>query len=97
MPAKKAKTTATPELTENVPANSPDNLPANWNYESTMAHIELITQQLETGELPLAEVFEQFSEAVSALQQCDRFLQDKQEQASLLIETLVGDESETGA
>jgi len=82
MPTKKAKTTTTPDL------------PENWNYESTMAQIEAITQQLETGELPLAEVFEQFSEAVSSLQQCDRFLQDKQKQASLLIETLVGDDEE---
>jgi len=63
--------------------------PDGWNYEQTLSQIEAITHQLETGELPLAEVFEQFSEAVSALQQCDRFLQEKQAQASLLIETLV--------
>ncbi len=70
-------------------------LPENWSYEQTLSQIETITHQLETGELPLAEVFEQFSEAVTALQQCDRFLQDKQKQASLLIETLVGDESDS--
>ena len=69
-------------------------LPKDWQYESTLARIESITQQLETGELPLADVFEQFSEAVTALQQCDRFLQDKQTQAALLIETLVGDDDE---
>ena len=70
----------------------PPSLPDDWNYEDTMTHIESITQQLESGDLPLAEVFDQFAEAVSALQQCDRFLQDKQKQASLLIETLVGEE-----
>ena len=68
-----------------------DQIPEDWNYEQTLSEIEIITQQLETGELPLAEVFEQFASAVSALQQCDRFLQEKQTQASLLIETLVGD------
>lgn len=67
-------------------------LPKNWNYEETLIRIEAITQQLETGELPLADVFEQFEEAVGALQQCDQFLQAKQSQASLLIETLVGKE-----
>ncbi|MEM9151771.1 MAG: exodeoxyribonuclease VII small subunit [Cyanobacteria bacterium P01_F01_bin.3] len=67
-------------------------LPKDWSYEATLEQIETITQQLETGELPLADVFEQFSEAVTALQQCDRFLQEKQKQASLLIETLVGDD-----
>ena len=48
-------------------------LPKDWSYEQTLSQIESITQQLETGELPLADVFEQFSEAVGALQQCDRF------------------------
>lgn len=64
----------------------------SWNYEEALIRIEAITEQLETGEMPLAEVFEQFEEAVSALQQCDQFLQAKQKQASLLIETLVGDD-----
>ncbi len=67
-------------------------LPEDWNYEATLRRIEVITTQLETGELPLAEVFDQFSEAVGALQQCDQFLQQKQQQASLLIEILVDDE-----
>jgi len=67
-------------------------LPEDWSYEDTLTRIEAITRQLETGELPLAEVFDQFSEAVSALQQCDTFLQEKQKQAALLIETLVGDD-----
>ncbi|MEL6939657.1 MAG: exodeoxyribonuclease VII small subunit [Cyanobacteria bacterium J06598_1] len=70
----------------------PESQPEDWSYEQTLSQIESITHQLETGDLPLAEVFEQFSEAVNALQQCDRFLQAKQAQASLLIETLVDSE-----
>lgn len=67
-------------------------LPDDWSYEDTLSQIESITTQLETGELPLADVFEQFAEAVGSLQQCDQFLQSKQKQASLLIETLVGED-----
>lgn len=70
----------------------PPSLPDDWNYETALVRIEAITQQLESGDLPLAEVFDQFAEAVSALQQCDCFLQEKQTQAALLIETLVGDD-----
>ena len=70
----------------------PSALPDDWSYEDTLSRIEDITAQLETGELPLADVFEQFSEAVGSLQQCDQFLQAKQTQASLLIETLVGED-----
>lgn len=67
-------------------------LPNDWSYEDTLARIEDITGQLESGDLPLAEVFEQFSDAVIALQQCDQFLQSKQTEATLLIETLVGED-----
>lgn len=67
-------------------------LPDDWSYEDTLSQIEGITHQLETGELPLADVFEQFSQAVTALQQCDTFLREKQKEASLLIETLVGED-----
>ncbi len=67
-------------------------LPANWNYEATLNRIEAITAQLETGELPLETVFEQFSEAIMALQQCDQFLQSKQQNAEMLIELLAGEE-----
>lgn len=66
-------------------------VPQEWSYEETIHQIETLTTQLETGELPLAEVFEKFSEAVTALQQCDQFLQEKQTQATLLVETLVGE------
>ena len=72
---------------KNAPA-----LPEDWSYEETLARIEAITAQLETGEMPLAEVFDQFSEAVSSLNQCDQFLQAKQKAAALLIETLVDGE-----
>lgn len=69
-------------------------LPDDWCYEDTLARVEDITGQLEAGDLSLADVFEQFSEAVIALQQCDQFLQSKQAEATLLIETLVdGEES----
>ncbi len=68
-------------------------LPDDWCYEDTLGRIEAITHQLETGELSLADIFDQFAEAVGALQQCDQFLKDKQAQAQLLIETLVKDEN----
>lgn len=71
-------------------SKSSPSLPKDWSYEETLIRIEAIANQLETGELPLADVFEQFEEAVGALQQCDQFLQSKQKQASLLIEQLVG-------
>jgi exodeoxyribonuclease VII small subunit len=63
-------------------------LPETWNYEATVAQVETIIEQIEAGELSLAEVFEQFAAAVKSLRQCEAFLTKRQQQMDLLIETL---------
>jgi exodeoxyribonuclease VII small subunit len=75
-----------PPKAKTVANETPSEMP--WNYEGTVAQIEAIVTQLERGDLPLAEVFEKFEAAVSQLRQCETFLQAKQKQADLLIETL---------
>ncbi|HAG82265.1 MAG TPA: exodeoxyribonuclease VII small subunit [Cyanobacteria bacterium UBA12227] len=75
-------------------ANQTDiSFPHSWNYEATVAEVERIIKQIESGELELAEVFDQFATAVDYLRQCDKFLSERKQQRDLLIETLV-DESE---
>ena len=64
------------------------NTDPTWSYEATVAKIEATVTRLEQGELPLAAVFEEFEQAVADLQQCESFLQARQEQVDLLIETL---------
>ncbi|PPS40624.1 exodeoxyribonuclease VII small subunit [Chroococcidiopsis sp. TS-821] len=63
-------------------------LQADWNYEAKVAEVERIIAQIEAGELELEEVFEQFTAAVEYLRQCETFLQQRQQQVDLLIETL---------
>ncbi|AFZ22926.1 exonuclease VII small subunit [Cylindrospermum stagnale PCC 7417] len=58
------------------------------SYEAKVAEIEKIIARIEAGELDLAEVFEQFAAAVESLRQCETFLQQRQQQVDLLIETL---------
>ena len=62
---------------------------ADWNYEATVREVEVIINQIELGELELADVFQQFSTAVDRLQQCETFLNQQQQQVDLLIETLI--------
>lgn len=62
--------------------------PDDWKYESAVEQVEAIVDRLEAGELELGEVFEQFQQAVQSLSHCEQFLQEKQEQVTLLIETL---------
>ncbi|MEH1838387.1 MAG: exodeoxyribonuclease VII small subunit [Nostoc sp.] len=59
-----------------------------WNYEAKVAEIEGIIARIEAGELELSDVFEQFASAVEYLRQCESFLQQRQQQVELLIETL---------
>jgi exodeoxyribonuclease VII small subunit len=60
----------------------------DWNYEAKVAEIEGIITRIEAGELELEAVFEQFASAVEYLRQCEGFLQQRQQQVDLLIETL---------
>jgi exodeoxyribonuclease VII small subunit len=59
-----------------------------WSYELTVAEVEAIINRIETGELELAEVFQQFAIAVKQLHQCEEFLTHQRHQVDLLIETL---------
>ncbi len=63
-------------------------LPDTWNYEVTVERVETIIKQIEAGDLELAEVFDEFSAAVTYLRQCEVFLQERQQKMDLLIETL---------
>jgi exodeoxyribonuclease VII small subunit len=65
-----------------------DHLPVNWRYEETVAEVEAIIARIESGEMDLADVFDQFEQAVQYIQQCETFLNDRQNQMELLIETL---------
>lgn len=66
----------------------PKKAAGSWNYETTVAIVEGIIADLESGSLPLAAVLSQFEQAVQALQQCETYLNEKQQQVDLLIETL---------
>ncbi|MDJ0620681.1 MAG: exodeoxyribonuclease VII small subunit [Calothrix sp. MO_192.B10] len=64
---------------------------SSWSYEERVGEIESIIARIESGELDLEEVFKQFAWAVECLQECQVFLQDRQKQVDLLIETLKDD------
>ncbi|MCW6052038.1 exodeoxyribonuclease VII small subunit [Microcoleus sp. N9_B2] len=58
---------------------------SDWNYEETVDRIEAIIDRVESGELPLEEVFEQFAVAVECLQECEGFLARGKDQMDLAI------------
>lgn len=66
----------------------PDLDSSPWSYEETVKQVEATIARIESGELDLATVFDEFAEAVKNLQQCETFLAERQQQVELLIETL---------
>ncbi len=62
-----------------------------WNYEATIAEVEEIINQIESGSLPLEDVFDKFAIAVEQMRRCENFLNRGQEKMNLLIETLEED------
>ncbi len=60
----------------------------NWKYETAVNELEAIINQIEVGDLPLEELFNQFETAVEHLHSCGSFLRQGKEKMDLLIETL---------
>ncbi len=71
-----------------MPQPSKRQRPDHWHYETSVADIEAIISRIESGDLELEDVFEQFAQAIEALQQCEAFLAKRQAQVNVLIETL---------
>ncbi len=63
-------------------------LQQSWSYEETVQQVEDMMARIESGELELADVFDQFATAIESLRQCETFLAERQQQMDLLIETL---------
>ena len=66
-------------------------LPSDWQYEAAVDKVEAIIQDIEGGELELADIFDQFSIAVQELHTCESFLQHHRHQVELLVETLANE------
>ena len=62
-----------------------------WNYESTVEKIEDILHLMESGDMSLSDLFEQFNVAAEYLKTCDRFLTERRAQVELSIEHLTDD------
>jgi exodeoxyribonuclease VII small subunit len=59
-----------------------------WKYEATVARVEEILDEIESGDLEFTEVFDRFAVAVESLQQCEDFLAKQRSQVDLLLENL---------
>ncbi len=62
------------------------------DYEAKVAQVEKIIAEIESGRLPLEEVFRKFAIAVEELGSCEAILSQGKERMNLLIESLTIDD-----
>jgi exodeoxyribonuclease VII small subunit len=70
---------------------APETAPETWNYEGAVEKIEDILHLMESGDMNLSDLFEQFGVAAAYLKECDRFLATQRAQVELTIEYLTDD------
>ena len=66
----------------------------NMTYESAMAALKKLSDDLESGELTLDESLEVYAKAVELIKFCNKMLQDTQKQMTVLIENFEGEMKE---
>jgi exodeoxyribonuclease VII small subunit len=69
--------------------NTITNNEEKWTYETTVSKVQHIIEQIESGELELADVFDQFTLATEYLEECENFLVSKQQHITAVIENLI--------
>lgn len=66
----------------------------NKTYETAVAELKALSDQLESGELTLDESLDVYAKAVALIKFCNQKLQDTQKQMTVLIETFEGEMKE---
>jgi exodeoxyribonuclease VII small subunit len=56
------------------------------SYEEAMAELEVIVSNMEAGQLPLEQSLAAYKRGAELLQQCQKILQDAQQQIKILEE-----------
>ena len=60
-------------------------------FEESLAELETIMAELESGELPLDKMMERYEKGVKALQLCRKVLDDAEKKIELLVKTKNGE------
>jgi exodeoxyribonuclease VII small subunit len=68
---------------------------AKQTFEKAMKKLELIVQQLESGEQPLEEAVKKFEEGVKLSKFCSEKLDETEKRVAILLKDQMGNVSET--
>lgn len=68
---------------------------AKKNFEQAMKQLELIVQELESGDIPLERAIKKFEEGIQLSKFCNQKLDESEKKVTLLMQDAAGNVSET--
>ena len=63
------------------------------NLEKSLADLEAIVDELETGDLPLDKAMKKFEDGIKLTRSCQAALKDAEQKVQILLKSAGGDES----
>jgi len=65
----------------------------SFNLEKSLADLESLVEELESGDLPLDKAMQKFEEGIKLTRGCQAALKDAQQKVEILLKTAAGEES----
>ena len=65
----------------------------NFNLEKSLADLEALVEELESGDLPLDKAMKKFEEGIKLTRGCQEALKDAEQKVEILMKTAGGEES----
>ena len=65
----------------------------NINLEKSLADLETLVEELETGDLPLDKAMKKFEEGIKLTRGCQVALKDAEQKVEILLKSTGGEES----
>jgi exodeoxyribonuclease VII small subunit len=65
----------------------------NINLEKSLADLEALVEELESGDLPLDKAMKKFEEGIKLTRGCQVALKDAEQKVEILLKSAGGDES----
>lgn len=69
------------------------NVPKNVNLEKSIADLESIVNELESGELPLEKAMQRFEAGIKLTRECQAALKEAEQKVEILVQSAGGEEA----
>jgi len=66
---------------------------AKFNLEKSLADLETIVEELESGDLPLDKAMKKFEEGIKLTRGCQAALKDAEQKVEILLKSAGGEEA----